>query len=86
MFRCPKFNPNRDIQAVRPGLAIDLSKALSDGVVKDTGIEPDFNGLDEVSTIGRRVSDSFEALDALKRVRKPNSVSKPSNPPKGEQE
>lgn len=57
------FNKETDIQETRIGLSIDLSKALREGIVKDSGTEPEYNNIDDPTKIRGRVSDVFEAIN-----------------------
>lgn len=56
------FDEERDIQRTREGLNIDLSTALREGVVQDSGTEPEYNNLDDPSKIRGRVNNVFDAI------------------------
>lgn len=62
------FDENRDIMSTIPGLDIDLDKAIESGVVLDTGTVDSYNDLDDVHSIGHRVSSVFEALDIQRKI------------------
>lgn len=57
------FDPECDIQQTREGLNIDLSRAIREGVVQDSGTEPEYNNLDDPSKIRGRVNNVFEAMN-----------------------
>lgn len=63
-----KFNPDRDIQRTIPGLAVDLELAVENGVVLDTGVDAQYNDIDDPSNIHGRVRDAFSAVDAQRAV------------------
>lgn len=73
-----KFNDKRDIRRVESGLAVDLTKALKTGIVRDFGAATDSNGIDDPSKIIGRVADVFDALDASRVVKKYGKKAKPS--------
>lgn len=64
-----KFNPDTDIEESMPGLSIDLSRAITEGVIKDTGDIPYYNEIADPSTITGRVTDVFQAIDAEKALK-----------------
>ena len=64
-----KFNPETDIEEAMPGLSIDLSRAITEGVIKDTGDIPYHNEIADPSTITGRVTDVFQAIDAEKALK-----------------
>lgn len=64
-----KFNPNTDIEETMPGLSIDLSRAITEGVIKDTGDIPYHNEITDPSTITGRVTDVFQAIDTDKALK-----------------
>lgn len=68
MIQICLFNKDTDIQETRVGLNIDLSTALREGVVKDSGIEPEYNNIDDPTKIRGRVSDVFEAINERNAV------------------
>lgn len=63
MFQVCKFNPKTDICETIPGLSTDLSAAIENGVVLDTGIDSQYNEVDDPSLIRGRVRDAFSAID-----------------------
>lgn len=65
--RC-KFNPNKDYVKATPNLSINLSKAMENNIVPQSGTVIDHNGLEHSSDIGPRVQDSFEAIDMQRHV------------------
>lgn len=64
------FNKERDIQEVVSGLAVDITDALQTGIVKDSAYVEDNNGISEPEQILGRVSDTFDAIEASRAVRK----------------
>lgn len=64
------YNPRRDIKEVESGLAVNISDALSTGVVKDSPYLENYNGISEPEQIIGRVADRFDALEASRVVRK----------------
>ena len=64
-----KFNPETDIEETMSGLSIDLSRAITEGVIKDTGDIPYHNEIADPSTITGRVTDVFQAIDADKALK-----------------
>ena len=85
MFRKCKYNPKRDINAVTPGLALDLSKAIESGQVLSTGVATEYNDISSPSEIVGRASDNFEVFNTQReiirtaRARKASSVVSPLN-------
>ena len=80
------FDKVRDIQDHVPSLATDLNKAIETNTVQDTGVVADFNSIEEPNSITGRVSDAFEAIDALVPVdsdivyKNPVATDEPSEP------
>lgn len=68
MIEIIHYNSFKDIDIVYPGLSIDLDSALRTGVVKDLGVEVEYNGIEDPSLIRRRVTDTFDAIDERNSV------------------
>lgn len=68
MFIETKFDPDKDIQAPVPNLAIDLEAAIDNGIVVDTGVIAEYNDIDCPSNILCRIHDTFEAMDLQKAI------------------
>lgn len=68
MYPKTHFDAKRDIMTVEPGLSIDISQAIENGVVQDTGEPGVFNDMSEPSSIGSRVTDPFTAVDMQKTL------------------
>lgn len=68
MIEVCTFNKHKDIQEFVPHLIIDLGAALRTGIVKDTGVEPEYNGIEDLEQITGRVHDVFEAIEARNSV------------------
>lgn len=68
--RVCKFDCKRDFQQVEQGLVYSLSDALKTGVVKESGISLDTNGIDDPEAVLGRVSDRFDAIEAQRAIRK----------------
>lgn len=82
-----KYNPTTDIDNVQEGLAVDLVRALTEGVIQDTGEIPYRNDIEDPTTISGRVNDVFEAMDADRSLsrsmaNKPQSPTPPVSTPK----
>lgn len=82
-----KYNPVADIDNVQEGLAVDLVRALTEGVIQDTGEIPYHNDIEDPTTISGRVNDVFEAMDADRSLsqsmaNKPQSPTPPVSTPK----
>lgn len=65
-----KYDPLRDAQKVENGLAVSIDDMLQTGIVKDSGETLDNNGIDDPSLIIGRISDSFDAMDAARIIKK----------------
>ena len=63
MYQNCKFDPNRDVCRTVPGLSTDLVAAVENGVVLDTGIDAQYNNVDDPANIRGRVRDAFAAID-----------------------
>lgn len=68
--RSCKFDRTKDFQQVEQGLVYSLSDALKTGVVKESGISLDTNGIDDPEAVLGRVSDRFDAIEAQRAIRK----------------
>lgn len=68
--RSCKFDPSKDFTKVESGLVVSLSEALKTGVVKDSGISLDTNGIDDPEAVLGRVKDRFDAIEASRAIRK----------------
>ena len=65
-----KFDLKRDFQPVEDGLAVSLSEALKTGVVKDSNVVLDSNGIDDPESVLGRVNNRFDAIEASRAIRK----------------
>lgn len=65
-----EFNDNRDVQEVVSGLAVDINDMLQTGVIKDSVYEEDNNGISEPQQVLGRISDTFDAIEASRAIRK----------------
>lgn len=63
-----KFDKNRDLKEVVPGLAPNLKIAMQEHVVLDTGISPEYNNIDDPANIIGRVRDVFDAVEAQRAL------------------
>ena len=61
-----KFNKERDLHKVVPGLAVDIQQAIETGVVLDTGVIESHNEINDPTSIVTRVRDTFHALELKK--------------------
>lgn len=64
------FDELRDIQRVESGLAVNLDDMLKTGVVQDSPINDPDNGIDDPGAIIGRVSDTFDAIEAARAIKK----------------
>lgn len=74
-----KYNPTTDINNVQEGLSVDLVRALTEGVIQDTGEIPYHNDIEDPTTISGRVNDVFEAIDADRSLSQ-SMANKPQSP------
>lgn len=65
-----KFNKERDIMRTVPGLSVDLALAVENGVVLDTGVDAQYNDIEDPANIHGRVRDAFGAVDAQRAILK----------------
>lgn len=63
-----RFNPETDIQATVPDMAVDLAGAIETGVVLDTGMIAEHNDIDSPACIIGRVHDAFDAIDYQRNI------------------
>lgn len=68
MFQVCKFNDMTDLCKTVPGLSTDLGLAIDNGVVLDTGIDSNYNDVDDPVRIRGRVRDAFQAVDLQRSV------------------
>lgn len=68
MYQICKFNKDTDLCKTVPGLATDLGLAINNGVVLDTGIDCNYNDVDDPARIRGRVRDAFQAVDLQRSV------------------
>lgn len=68
MYQKCKFDPCRDVCRTVPGLSTDLAAAVENGVVLDTGIDAQYNNVDDPANIRGRVRDAFAAIDQQRAV------------------
>lgn len=59
-----RFNPITDIRQTVPGQSIDIVESIKTGTVGTTAKESFSNALDEIDKVGKRVKDTFDALEA----------------------
>ena len=70
MFCTARFNPVTDLKEVTPGQSIDVSESLRTGTVLPAAKETLSNALDDISKVGKRVHDVFDALEASGMIAK----------------
>lgn len=68
MYQVCKFNKDTDLCRTVPGLSTDLGLAIDNGVVLDTGIDSNYNDVDDPARIRGRVRDAFQAVDLQRSV------------------
>lgn len=64
-----KFDKERDIVRVLPGLSINLPEALRNRVVEDVTFPDTENGLTSPELVHGRIRDEFDAIEAQKVYR-----------------
>lgn len=79
--RCCRFDEKKDFQKVESGLAISLSESLRTGVVKESDVILDTNGIDDPETIVGTVRNRFDAIEAERAIRKYGKKAKPVTTP-----
>lgn len=57
-----------DLGETIPNLHIDLEKAVENHVIRDTGIIPEFNGIENAEEVGELVRDNLRAIDAKNEI------------------
>lgn len=63
-----KFNKDRDLKEIVPGLTPNLRIAMQEHVVLDTGISPEYNNIEDPANIVGRVRDVFDAIEAQRSI------------------
>ena len=80
MYQICKFDPKRDLWRTVPGLSTDLAAAVENGVVLDTGIDAQYNHVDDHANIRCRVRDAFAAIDQQRAVLAAGKIVQNANP------
>lgn len=80
MYQKCKYDPKRDICRTVPGLSTDLAAAVENGVVLDTGIDAQYNNVDDPANIRGRVRDAFAAIDQQRAVLAAGKIVQKANP------
>lgn len=68
--RVCKFDSKKDYQKVESGLEASLSDALKTGIVKESSITLESNGIDDPEKVVGMVKNRFDAIEAERAVRK----------------
>lgn len=63
-----KNDRDKDIQETIPNLHIDLEKAVETHTIRDTGVVPEFNGIETPLEVGTLIRDRFQAIDETNRL------------------
>ena len=63
-----KNNRETDMGVTIPNLHIDLEKAVENNVIRDTGVIPEFNGIENTIDVGACVRDTFAAIDEQRAI------------------
>lgn len=79
--RTCRFDKKKDYQKVESGLAISLSESLRTGVVKESDVTLETNGIDDPETIVGTVRNRFDAIEAERAIRKYGKKAKPVTTP-----
>lgn len=66
----PSFDPRRDVEEVKTGLAVDVTDMLKTGVVRDSSGDMSNNGIEDPANVIGLVRDEFAAIDAQRAIRK----------------
>lgn len=80
MYQSCNFDPRRDVCRTVPGLSTDLAAAVENGVVLDTGIDAQYNNVDDPANIRGRVRDAFAAIDQQRAVLAAGKMVQSANP------
>ena len=80
MYQKCNFDPRRDVCRTVPGLSTDLAAAVENGVVLDTGIDAQYNNVDDPANIRGRVRDAFAAIDQQRAVLAAGKMVQSANP------
>lgn len=83
MYQICLYNQETDLAPCIPDLSVVLSEVIETGVVPDTGTEVEYNGIEKISAVGRRIRDAFDAVEMQKTVLAAGRVQSPINPDKG---
>lgn len=75
------FDPNKDYQEVESGLSVSLSETLKTGIVKESEISLDSNGIDDCESIVGVVRDRFDAIESERAIRKYGKKAEPAVTP-----
>lgn len=59
-----KYDSKRDLKEVTPGMSIDIVEVVATGVVAPVAKDSLYNALDDISKVGKRVRDIFDAYEA----------------------
>lgn len=72
MEQITKFNPSEDIQEVEQFGFVDLNSAFVSGTIPSnvTSDASKYNNIEDPSSIAGKPSDTFEALEATKGLKK----------------
>lgn len=62
------YNELEDIRRVEPSRVLQISQILSSGVVPPEAQDTDYNGIEDPSEVGSRVTDVFQATDAMTHI------------------
>lgn len=68
MISICRFNPEKDIQEVVPGLATSVAEALATGIVKDTASNAPYNKMESTDEIGHYITDPIDVALEHRRV------------------
>lgn len=63
-----KYERDVDLGETIPNLHIDLEKAVENHVIRDTGIIPEFNGIETPEDVGPVIRDTFQAIDEQNKI------------------
>lgn len=64
------FSYCSDLQETIPGLAPNMELAITEGVVLDTSLNPEYNSIDDPLRITGRIRDVFDAVEYQRSVAK----------------
>lgn len=69
MLRKCKFNKDRDLGLVIPGLFPDIEDMINNHRIPDTASQVIYNDIQEIKDVGIRINDDFDAIMLSRALR-----------------